>query len=158
MAAPAANCHCSSRDKTILPSPQLAWGQGKPPRLPKPPKIHMKAISWTSVRDWTPSCSRSVHRFPKPNYFPWLRQHATTWLVIFFFPRDVSQHSKPAGANSKILTPFKTTLQLFFPWGFTTTKSTKCAITKPKKVINLLPVRTFTSKASFNILNSETQS
>lgn len=100
-----------------LPSPQLACGQGKTPLLPKPPNSHMKAISWTSVRDWTPPCSRSVHRFPKPNYFPWLRQHATTWLVIFSLPKDVSQHSKPAGANSKILIPIQNYTAALFPLG-----------------------------------------
>lgn len=36
-----------------------------------------------------------MHRFPKPNCFPWLRQHATTWLVVFSLPRDISQHSAP---------------------------------------------------------------
>lgn len=116
MAAPAANC-CSSRDSPSLPSPQLACRQGKTPLLPKPPNSHMKAISWTSVRDWTPPCSRSVHRFPKPNYFPWLRQHATTWLVIFSLPKDVSQHSKPAGANSKILIPIQNYTAALFPLG-----------------------------------------
>lgn len=70
-----ANCHCLSRDKPhgtipILPSPWVAWGQGRPPLLPKPPKIHLQASSCTSVRDWTPHCSRSMRSLPKLNFLP----------------------------------------------------------------------------------------
>lgn len=68
IAGPAANC--SSSDKPHFAIILAGLGSRRPPLLPKPPKIHLYAISWTSVRDWTPLCSRSSCSLPKLNFFP----------------------------------------------------------------------------------------
>ena len=143
VAGPAANYHCSARDNAhgtslILPSHQLAWGQGKPPLLPKSPKIHLPAIRWTSVRDWSPPCSRRTCSLPKLNYFPFL-DNMRHGLRYSYYP-GMSQHSKPAGANSKISMPFQAILHLFFSWG---SASTAQAYKMPHNQINnkKLPIR-----------------